>query len=45
MSLASSARASSQLTAAAYKLVPAVRTELLETGNYAVVGACGTAWR
>lgn len=41
MSLASSARVSSGLTAAAYKLVPAVELELLSTGNYAVNGACG----
>lgn len=41
MGLASSARASSQLTAAAYKLVAAVEVELLDTGNYAVNGECG----
>lgn len=41
MGLASSARASAQLTAAAYKLVAAVEVELLDTGNYAVVGECG----
>lgn len=41
MGLASSARASSALTAAAYKLVPAVEVELLPTGFYAVNGECG----
>ena len=41
MALASTARYSSALTAAAYKLVAAAEVELLDTGYYAINGECG----